>query len=132
MKSSEPAFSRLQLWPLFLLLAAELAALAFFAGQPAQNLAAILTPFSALVAALILLSGLLPALLRPHFFIFLRPGAAVCPRKFRSIHAAPVSPAIRQGYYSPRNMHQPVARRWLRLCRRRRPGWRLSGSHLET
>ncbi len=71
MKTSEPVFNRLRLWPLFLLLAAELAALAVFTGPPSftgpssQNLTPILTPFSALVAALILFSGLLPALLRP-------------------------------------------------------------------
>jgi len=71
MKTSEPAFSRPRLWPLFLLLAAELAALAVFTGPPSftgpssQNLTTILTPFSVLVAALILLSGLLPSLLRP-------------------------------------------------------------------
>ena len=54
------------LWPLFLVLALEGAALFFVGAAPwGQPPAALATPFSALIAALVLLTGLLPALLRP-------------------------------------------------------------------
>jgi|GEM_PF-500209 len=65
MKTTDLAFRRWQLWPLFLLLLAEAVAWWVFPDAPGQPLTTFLTPFSALVAGLILLSGLLPALLRP-------------------------------------------------------------------
>jgi signal transduction histidine kinase len=54
-----------QLWPVFLLLLGEALALGGFAANPGMRPPILATPFSALVAALILFCGLLPALLRP-------------------------------------------------------------------
>jgi signal transduction histidine kinase len=65
MNPSNLSFSRLKLWPLFLLLAAELAALGAILRFSGQDPLSWVTRFSALVAFLILLSGFLPALLRP-------------------------------------------------------------------
>ena len=60
-----PFYAYRRLWPLFLLLVAELAALIYFARLPSGGPPVLATRFSALVALLILGSGLLPAVLRP-------------------------------------------------------------------
>ena len=60
----KPLYYR-QLWPLFTLILLEAIALGWLFGQPEQHPQVLFTPFSVLVAGLILLCGLLPALLRP-------------------------------------------------------------------
>lgn len=87
----QPAASRrLRLWPLFLLLLVQGAALVYFLLYAPDKPAVPFTAFSALVAVLVLFSGLLPALLRPNLEHMLAGALAAV---LASVLLTPVSPA---------------------------------------
>lgn len=65
MANTEPPFSRGRMWPFYLLLIAELAALLLIHSYNDPPVFSQITRFSGLVALLVLMSGVLPAVLKP-------------------------------------------------------------------